>query len=161
MGAQELSALLWRERELLELLTFKLEEEQLLLTAGKSRWVQHATREVEQVMARLRETGLARTVAVAELAGEWGTDEGATLRELVAQAPAGPWTEVFSGHLRAMTELTAGIRQLRDVNEQYLRAAIRVSQETLSGAEREARTYDSRGTSDLSSPHAQLFDASM
>ena len=36
MGANELSALLWRERELLELLSFKLEEEQLLLTAGKS-----------------------------------------------------------------------------------------------------------------------------
>lgn len=31
MGANELSALLWRERELLELLVFKLEEEQLLL----------------------------------------------------------------------------------------------------------------------------------
>jgi hypothetical protein len=161
MGAQELSALLWRERELLELLTFKLEEEQLLLTAGKGRWVQHATREVEQVMARLRETGLARTVAVADLAVQWGTDEGATLRELVAQAPAGPWTEVFGGHLRAMTELTAGIKQLRDVNEQYLRAAIRVSQETLSGAESEARTYDSRGASDLFGSRAQLFDASM
>ena len=50
MGANELSALLWRERELLELLTFKLEEEQLLLTAGRTRWIEHATREVEQVL---------------------------------------------------------------------------------------------------------------
>ena len=33
MGAHELSAMLWHERELLELLVFKLEEEQLLLTA--------------------------------------------------------------------------------------------------------------------------------
>ena len=54
MGVNELSAVLWRERELLELLTFKLEEEQLLLTAGKSRWIEHATREVEQVLERLR-----------------------------------------------------------------------------------------------------------
>ena len=68
MGANELSALLWRERELLELLSFKLEEEQLLLTAGKSRWVQHATREVEQVLVRLRSTGLARSVEAASLA---------------------------------------------------------------------------------------------
>ena len=73
MSATELSALLWRERELLELLIFKLEEEQLLLTAGKSRWIQHATREVEQVMNLLRESALGRTVAVAALSLEWGT----------------------------------------------------------------------------------------
>ena len=45
MSANDLSNLLWRERELLELLVFKLEEEQLLLTAGKSRWLPQATRE--------------------------------------------------------------------------------------------------------------------
>ena len=50
MSVNELSAVLWRERELLELLTFKLEEEQLLLAAGRSRWVSHASREVEQVL---------------------------------------------------------------------------------------------------------------
>ena len=37
MSANDLSNLLWRERELLELLVFKLEEEQLLLTAGKAK----------------------------------------------------------------------------------------------------------------------------
>ncbi len=44
MAASELSAQLWKERELLELLLFKLEEEQLLLIAGKSRWISHARR---------------------------------------------------------------------------------------------------------------------
>lgn len=161
MGAQELSALLWRERELLELLTFKLEEEQLLLTAGKTRWVQHATREVEQVMERLRVTGLARTVEVAAVAADWGTEEGASLRELVARAPAGPWSEIFTGHLQAMTALTAEIKQLRDVNEQFLRAAVRTTQEMLAGAEKEARTYDARGSADAASRNAQLFDASL
>ncbi|WP_329609297.1 flagellar export chaperone FlgN [Arthrobacter sp. ATA002] len=87
MGTQKLSALLWEERELLELLVFKLEEEQLLLTSGKSRWLQHATREVEQVLERLRAAALGRAVAVASLAGDWGTAEDATLRELVAAAP--------------------------------------------------------------------------
>jgi hypothetical protein len=68
VGANELSALLWRERELLELLIFKLEEEQLLLMSGKSRWLQHATREVEQVLNLVREAGLGRSVEVAALA---------------------------------------------------------------------------------------------
>lgn len=146
MAAHELSALLWRERELLELLQFKLEEEQLLLTAGKSRWLQHATREVEQVMSRLRAASLACTVETAAVAEEWGA-AGAdpSLRELIASAPAGPWGDIFRTHLNAMIELTASIKALRDANEQFLRAASRATQETLSGLHPNAGTYDAHG----------------
>ena len=45
MGAHELSALLWRERELLDVLQFTLEVEQLLLTAGNTRWLNGASAE--------------------------------------------------------------------------------------------------------------------
>lgn len=161
MGANELSALLWRERELLELLIFKLEEEQLLLTAGKSRWLQHATREVEQVMNLVREAGLARSVEVSTLATAWGTDEDATLREVVAHAPAGPWVEIFAAHLKAMIELTGQIKELRDVNEQFLRVASRSTQETLAGLDTDASTYDARGTAGSSASSARLFDRSL
>ena len=151
MGANELSALLWRERELLELLTFKLEEEQLLLTAGRTRWVDHATREVEQVLERLREAGLARAVEVSSVAQEWGTDEEAPLRDIIASAPAGPWGEIFTAHLRAMTDLTARIAQLRDENERFLRAAARATQETLAATTDDATAaagaiYDATGS---------------
>lgn len=158
MSATELSALLWRERELLELLIFKLEEEQLLLTAGKSRWIQHATREVEQVMNLLRESALGRTVAVAALAMEWGTAEDASLRDLVDNAPAGPWSEIFMAHLAAMSDLTAQIRELRDVNLQFLRSAARGVQETLATIDMNAATYDATGSTDSSSPGARFFD---
>ena len=53
MSLTDLSSVLWRSRELLELLLFKLEEEQLLLAANRSRWLAHATREVEVVLDRL------------------------------------------------------------------------------------------------------------
>ena len=161
MGANELSALLWRERELLEFLVFKLEEEQLLLTAGKSRWLQHATREVEQVVDRLRTAGLGRSVEVAALAKQWGTDEDATLRELVTHAPAGPWSEIFSAHLLAMTDLTNQIKELRDHNEQFLRAAARSAQETLAGATATAGTYDARGMSGPVATSARFVDESL
>jgi transposase len=153
--------LLWRERELLELMIFKLEEEHLLLTAGKSRWLEHATREVEQVMGRLRDAGLSRTVAVAALATEWDSSEDATLRELVAHAPAGPWAEILASHLQAMTELTGQIKELRDINEQFLRAAARSTQETLARIDIDARIYDARGASDSSLVGAQLVDKSL
>ena len=161
MGANELSALLWRERELLELLSFKLEEEQLLLTAGKSRWVQHATREVEQVLVRLRSTGLARSVEAASLAREWGADEDAPLRELVAHAPAGPWSDIFSGHLQAMTQLTGQIKGLRDENEQFLRAAARSTQETMAGVTLDPTTYDATGASGSVTAGSRLVDRTL
>jgi hypothetical protein len=161
MGATELSAMLWRERELLELLTFKLEEEQLILMSGKTRWLQHATREVEQVLERVREAGLGRSVEVAALAREWGTDENAALRELIARAPSGPWAEIFTSHLNAMSALTTQIKDLRDTNEQFLRAAMRSTQETLAGLDNDTSTYDARGESDLVSAGARLFDQSL
>jgi hypothetical protein len=161
VGANELSALLWRERELLELLIFKLEEEQLLLMSGKSRWLQHATREVEQVLNLVREAGLGRSVEVAALALEWDTAEDATLREVVAHAPRGPWGEIFAAHLTAMTTSTNQIKALRDVNEQFLRAATRSTQETLAGLDTDASTYDARGSSDTVGAGARLFDRSL
>ena len=41
---ERLSLILWRERDLLETLLFKLEEEQLLLANGRTRWLMRAHR---------------------------------------------------------------------------------------------------------------------
>ncbi|TFB46787.1 flagellar protein FlgN [Cryobacterium tagatosivorans] len=163
MGANELSALLWRERELLDLLVFKLEEEQLLLQGGKARWLQHATREVEQVLGLVREAGLGRSVEVAALGLDWGTGDDATLRELVARAPDGPWADIFAAHLSAMTVLTTQIKELRDTNERFLRAAARSSQETLAGLqpETDANTYDATGAAGSAATGSRLVDRSL
>jgi flagellar biosynthesis/type III secretory pathway chaperone len=158
VGVNELSAVLWRERELLELLTFKLEEEQLLLTAGKSRWIEHATREVEQVLDRLRAAGLERTVEVAVVAEEWGTAGETPLRDLVDHAPDGPWADIFTSHLKAMTELTRQIKQLRDENEQFLRAAARSTQETLANLSPDPATYDATGSGRSTHLDSHFFD---
>lgn len=153
----DLSAQLWRERELLDLLTFKLEEEQLLLSAGKARWLSHATREVEQVLERLRTAGLERASAAAAVAHDWGLPADATLRDLAAGATDGPWAELLSAHLTAMTDQAAVIRQLRDANAQFLRAATRSTQETLATTDPAATTYDAHGRS-TSRGEAHLFD---
>jgi hypothetical protein len=161
MGANELSALLWRERELLELLVFKLEEEQLLLQGGKSRWLQHATREVEQVLNLVREAGLGRSVEVAAVAAEWGTAQDATLREIAANAPAGPWGEIFAAHLNAMGDLTTQIKELRDTNERFIRAAARSTQETLTTVNVASKTYDASGATGEPTTDARLFDRNL
>ncbi|MCU1437155.1 MAG: flagellar biosynthesis protein FlgN [Naasia sp.] len=158
MGANELSTLLWRERELLELLLFKLEEEQLLLTAGKGKWLPFATREVEQVLVRLRKAGMERTVESAAVAHEWGAKDDATLRDLVAAAPGDAWRDILQSHLTALTGLTAQIADIRDTNLTYLRAASRSTQETLAGMSPAAGGYNGAGSPAMAGTGAHLFD---
>src|SRR5439155_7239823 len=93
----EVSNILWRERHLLELLLFKLEEEQLVLAAGRARLLAHATREVELVLEEIHRAELERAVHVDALAAELGLPPGASLRQL-ADAVHEPWKSVFAFH---------------------------------------------------------------
>jgi len=161
MGTHELSASLWRERELLELLVFKLTEEQLLLTSGKARWLQYATQEVEQVMNKLRAAGLARSIEVSSLAEDWGVDENSTLRELTIHSTDDTWRDILTAHLVAMTELTREIQELRDLNVQYLRVAIRSTQEALAQDGSASGTYDAKGVTENSLATARMFDLNL
>jgi flagellar biosynthesis/type III secretory pathway chaperone len=164
MGANELSALLWHERELLDLLIFKIEEEQLLLTAGKTRWLQHATSEVEQVVARLRASGLTRALGVSALAEEWGVaGNEPSLSELANAAPKdGPWGDILRAHLEAMTAQTTQIKELRDANASFLRAAARSTQETAAALQPATVTYDAQGSTGAApSDGGRLFDTEL
>lgn len=145
MSAQDLSALLWRQRELLDVLTFKLVEEQLLLTSGESRWISHGTHEVEQVIQRLNAAVLAVSVESAKVAHAWGLPEDSGLRALAAGAPDGPWGDLLASHLEAMTKQTDYIARLRDANSQFLRAAARSTQESLAESRPTAGTYNAKG----------------
>lgn len=145
MGANELSMQLWRERELLEMLLFKLDEQQVLLAAGRSQWMQFATREVEQVLERLKAAGLARVVEVAALGAEWGVGDEATIGQLIEAAPDAAWRDVFAEHMRALTRLTAEIAQLRDVNAEQLGALMRATQETIADLGLDTGEYTTSG----------------
>jgi hypothetical protein len=162
MSVNDLSSLLWRERELLDMLVFKLEEEQLLLTSGRSKWLNHATREVEQVLGHLRTAGIERTVEASLVAASWGLPDDATLRQLADGAPDDAWRDVLQSHLTALTALTAQIADLRDTNLSYLRAATRATQETLANlgtTSNDPFAYGARGGQRVpTAVGARLFD---
>lgn len=101
MGLSELSNLLWRERQLLDLLQFKLEEECLLLEADCSRWLAHAGREVELVVDEIGRAELARAVELAAVAPEYGLGPQPTLADLARTLPA-PWGSLFAAHREAL-----------------------------------------------------------
>jgi hypothetical protein len=57
-----------------------------------------------------------------------------------------------------MTEVTGQIKELRDINERFLRAAVRSTQETLASLVPDAGTYDSEGLAGGAHVDARLFD---
>ncbi len=160
MAAHDLSMQLMRERELLELLLFKLDEQQMLLATGRNRWIQHAAAEIERVLAAMPTVALSRDALVAAVADEWGAPEATTLRQLIEAAPTDAWREVLSGHLDVMLALADEIEQMKKVNEQRLRTAIRVTQETIAGLGEPTGEYTPSGDVDRRTD-ARLLDARM
>ena len=144
MGLAELSSILWRERQLLELLLFKLEEEQLLLAANRSRWLAHATREVEVVLDQIRQTEVARAAYAQAVALELGLAAEASLGELADAAPA-PWSELLHQHRKAFLTLTAEIGAMADTNRELLTAGQRAARETMLAFAGTVETYGRQG----------------
>jgi len=160
MTLNSLSEALWRERRLLELLLFKLEEEQLLLSGGRTRWLSQATREVESVLDEIRSAELARAVEVEEVALALGVPTSSSLSVLADAAPA-PWDELLRAHRDAFTSLTAEIGRLADDNRELLAMSHRATQETLATVQDSARTYDPLGQREAELTGAQLIDRSI
>jgi FlgN protein len=129
-GFAEVSDTLWRERELLDILFFKLETERLLLAAGKARWLSRATREVELVLEQLRLTELTRAIEVDALAVELYLPPNSSLSALAGVAPS-PWAELFSAHRTAFRALINEITELAAANRVALDQACEASERTL------------------------------
>jgi hypothetical protein len=158
---EQLSEVLWRERHLLELLLFKLEEEQLVLSSGRTRWLGHATREVEAVLDEIRTAELGRATEADAVARLLGLDPGAGLAELAAHAPS-PWDDLLRTHRDAFASLTAEISALADGNRELLAVSHRAAQETLMSLHDTVQTYDGLGQrATVETPHARLVDRSI
>jgi hypothetical protein len=157
MGLAEVSTILWRERELLELLLFKLEEEQLLLAAGRTRWLARATREVEVVLAEIRRTELARATEVDHAASLLGLGPSPSLTRLADACPD-PWAGLLRDHQIAFRTLTAEITSLSDLNRDLLTTGQQSTREALLYLTGEGQTYTPRGTSATVTPRAMLMD---
>jgi hypothetical protein len=130
MGLAEVSDILWRERELLDVLLFKLEEEQLLLAAGRVRWLSRATREVEIVLEQLRLTELTRSIEVDAVASGLGLEPNPSLTALVDAAPP-EWADLLRAHRTAFLTLTHEITALAEANREFVSSAYHAARETL------------------------------
>jgi hypothetical protein len=131
----EVSSVLWRVRDLLDLLVFKLEEEQLLLAAGRSRWLARATQEVELVLTAIRHAELQRAVEVDALARLLRLSSSPSLRELADAAPE-PWGAILLDHRDAFLVSTDAVAAVAESNRELLTASYLAVQETLNAFDR-------------------------
>lgn len=118
---QRLSGVLWRERELLGDLVYRLETERSVLADGRTRWLPRAAREVDQVLETLRETELLRAVVSDEVATDLGLAANPSLRVL-AGAAAGPWPTILLDHRDAFLAHVREVGELAAANDELLAA---------------------------------------
>lgn len=126
-----LSALLTRERLLLELLVFKLVELRQLLLAGEPRFLGWAAEEVERAAAAVRAAETERAVLVAAVANDRGLDpDTLTLTALVADAPE-PWRTLLADIQQALRTSAAEVQELLAGTHRLAAAGDRSLTETL------------------------------
>jgi hypothetical protein len=138
----DISTILWRERQMLEQLLFKMTVEHLVLASGDTRWLVKATEEVELVLESIGRAELLRAMAVREAGAKLGLGPAPTLRELIPAAPS-PWDSVLQEHRNAFLELTAEIEELARTNRELIQrgaTAVRQLLDSLGAAEAEPYT---------------------
>lgn len=161
MDAMErLSLVLWRERELLEQLHFKLEVEQLVLASGRTRWLANAARDIDTVLSTIRETEVLRAVAADEAAAAIGMSSNPSLAAL-AEAADEPWGQILAEHRSAFVAVTADIGALADSNRDLISAGYRSARETLLSMGETTDGYAADGTATAEPVRHRLVDRSL
>jgi FlgN protein len=145
MPMEDLSSILWRERDLLDMLLFKLEVEQLVLTNGRSHWLPVAAREIETVLEQIRSVDLLRAVAVDTVAAELSLDPSPSLSE-IAQRSEEPWRAIWLDHREAFTSVATRISEMSQSNRVLLTAGYQAAQATLLSMTERSATYGSDGS---------------
>jgi hypothetical protein len=159
-GLEQLSLVLWRERELLEMLQYKLEVEQLVMSAGRSAWLSRAAHEVEQVLQVIRETELLRAAAADTVAAHVGLPANPSLSDLVL-AVGEPWRTILDEHRTAFAVTTEEIIRLADANRGLIAAGFRNVRDTLLALDPGLATYAPDGSAVTERRSAARFDRSL
>jgi hypothetical protein len=129
-GYAEVSDIAWRERELLDVLLFKLETQRLVVESGDLRWLARSTREIGLVLEQIRLAEITRAVELEALAALSGLTSDCTLADLAHAAPS-PWAELFRAHRVAFMTLTADIHDAARACSEALDDACSASEQHL------------------------------
>ncbi len=155
-----LSLVLWRERELLETLQYRLEVEQLVMAAGQTRWLAHAAREVEAAVEELRTMEVLRAVAADEAAAAAGLEPNPSLADLVDAADE-PWRSILADHREAFAALSEEIERIAATNRVLIAHGLRAAHETLLGTVSGGQIYTAAGAAVSDGARTAVVDRSL
>jgi flagellar biosynthesis/type III secretory pathway chaperone len=146
------------EQQALEELSFKLEEERLILLAGRHRFLDRATAEVEFAAAALTSIGQTRATLLREAATSLGLPLEATLRQIADAAPSSPARERLQAMRQAMRTTMDAIRETTAQNRQLLVRGLAATIDALAllGT---STSYDASGTAHQGADRPALLDA--
>lgn len=157
---EKLTWVLWRERELLEGLLYRLETEELVMSSGRTRWLPVASRDVEEAARQIRETELLRAVAADEAAADVGLGPNPSLSALVAAADE-PWSAILADHREAFSALSEEIIRAAATNRSLISAGLRAAHETLLDLDTGPTTYSADGAVTVGATRTAGLDRSL
>jgi FlgN protein len=128
--AAALSAVLWREREVLETLLLRLVEQQHLLAAGAIRWLPRLDAEVAEAARALQDHEVVRATEVEFIAQHLGLGGEVALTTL-ARAAGEPWSDLLLEHLAELRSLMGEIQVSSAENQRLLRAGEQATRDAL------------------------------
>lgn len=157
---EKLTWVLWRERELLEALLYRLELEELVMSTGRTRWLANTARDVDDAAAALRDVEVMRAVAADEAAEAAGLAPNSSLGELIASA-AEPWRSILTEHRDTFLALTDEIARVAQTNRSLIVAGLRATQDTLLGIDQGSATYTAAGSVARGDARSAVLDRSL
>ena len=160
MSMEDLSLVLWRERELLETLLYKLEVEKLVLASHSTRWLAAAAREVEHVLETVRDTELLRAVAADAAAASVGLASNPSLRAL-AEAVGEPWHTILMDHHKAFVTCTRDLVDVAATNRELLIAGQHAAREAFLGLAEQSAGYSPTGSALAGEQRFHVVDRSI
>jgi len=119
----EFCGVLWREREIVERVLFRVVGQQLVLKSGQLRWLVAANTEIELAINDLRVIEVIRCAEADRLGDHLNVSPGATLAELAQAAPE-PWASILAEHRDALRDLAAEIELTVSTNRALLVAGV-------------------------------------
>jgi hypothetical protein len=107
-GFTALSSTLWRLREVLDQLLFKVFQTELVVRSGEFKWLARTTRELDAALQEARNVEVLRAVETVALADRLGVPPELTAAQLVRLAGP-PWDSILDDHREALVSLTSDI----------------------------------------------------
>jgi len=156
-GLSSLCSLLWQERVSLELILFKLVEEQLIAAAGHLRFLQLADEELRDAAGTLRENEVLRAAETQMVARSAGLPPNASLAEIAARVDE-PWPGLLLEHRDALRGLLAEIEHAAQANRQILLAGAEAARAALEQVGSSVATYDAHGSRIVAGNGPALLD---